>query len=207
MTNKTPGWIGPRDPDRPHLDIGYADGNVVNCTDHDRGDCLLHEPVPAEHALTDAEKLAALETYLKVLKSTADTLRASVTTDMRDRNVERVGAYLPDGTKMASVSYSDGRKAVRVIDEAGALAWAERNYPDEVQTVRTIRPGFLKKLLDVAGSLPVGSMGLDSATGELLPFIQVQQGNPYVTVTTTKDGVNRMATLAGGFVAMLEAGR
>jgi len=154
--------------------------------------------------LTDAEKLAAIETYLKVLKPVADALRARVTADMGAMHIERVGAFLPDGTKLAAVGHSDGRKSVKVTDEAGALAWAERNYPDEVQTVRVIRPAFLKKLLDVAGSLPVGSVGLDSATGEELPFIEVLQGNPYVTVTTTDEGVGRMATLANGFVAMIE---
>jgi hypothetical protein len=162
---------------------------------------------PGLAELTDAEKLAALETYLKVLDPMSKALRESVTKDMGKRHVEKVGAYLPDGAKIASVTRSEGRKSVKVTDEAAALAWAERNYPDEVQTVRIIRPAFLKKLLDVAGSLPVGSAGLDSATGEELPFIEVYQGNPYVTVTTTEDGRDRMATLAGGFVAMLEAGQ
>lgn len=153
--------------------------------------------------LTDAEKLAALETYMKVLKPAAEALRAQVTTDMGKMHVERVGAFLPDGTKLAAVGHSDGRRSAKVIDEAAALAWAEQNYPEEVQTVRVVRPAFLKKLLDVAGSLPVGP-GLDSSTGQELPFIQVSLGNPFVTVTTTKEGVERMASLANGFVAMIE---
>jgi hypothetical protein len=161
----------------------------------------------ATPGLTDAEKLAALETYLKVLKASAEALRTRVTADMGVRRVERVGAFLPDGTKLAAVSRSDGRKSVKVTDEAAALAWAERNYPGEVQSVRAIRPAFLKKLLDVAGSLPVGSAGLDVSTGEELPFIEVTQGNPYVMVTTTDDGVERIAALANGFVAMLESGK
>jgi len=164
----------------------------------------VHDDGPG--GLTDAEKLAALEAYLKVLKPVADALRAKVTADMGRMHVERVGAFLPDGTKLAAVGHSDGRKSVKITDEPAALAWAERNYPDEVQTVRVVRPAFLKKLLDVAGSLPVGSEGLDSATGEVLGFIEVTQGKPYVTVTTTDEGVGRMAALANGFVAMLEAG-
>ena len=71
--------------------------------------------------------------------------------------------------------------------------------------MKAVNPAFLKKLLDVAGSLPVGSKGLDPSTGEELDFIEVQQGNPYVTVTTTDEGRDRMATLAGGFAAMLAA--
>jgi hypothetical protein len=45
------------------------------------------------------------------------------------------------------------------------------------------------------------------STGEELPFIEVTQGNPYVMVTTTDDGVERIAALANGFVAMLESGK
>jgi len=156
--------------------------------------------------LTDAEKLAALGTYVKVLSDAEKALRASVTADMGKRHVEKVGAYLPDGTKMASVSRSDGKKSVKLTDEAGALAWCRDRYPSEVMTVEIIRPAFLKKLLDIAGSLPVGSKGLDSATGEELPFIEVGQGSPYVTITTTGEGVERMTALARGFAGMLEAG-
>lgn len=154
--------------------------------------------------LTDAEKLSALQTYMAVLKPIEAALRARVTADMGKQHVERRGAYLPDGTKLASVGYSGGRKSVKVTDDAAALAWAERNYPDEVETVRVVRPAFLKKLLDVAGSLPVGSEGLDPATGQILDFIKVTQGNPFVSVTTTEEGVERMSVLANGFVAMIE---
>lgn len=155
--------------------------------------------------LTDAEKLTAIETYLKTLTAMAKTLRATVTADMGTRRVERVGAYLPDGEKMGAVGYSTGRKSVKVTDEAAALAWCQNRYPGEVVAVEMIRPAFLKKLLDTAKALPVDSAGVDPATGELLDFIQVSQGDPFVTVTTTDEGVARMETLAHGFAGMLEA--
>jgi hypothetical protein len=155
--------------------------------------------------LTDAEKLAALGTYLKVLGDIEKGLRAAVTEDMGARHVEKVGAFLPDGTKMASVSRSGGKKTAKVIDPAAALAWCILRYPDEI--VKAINPAFLKKLLDANASGPIGEPGVDPVTGEMLPFIEVQQGNPYVTVTTTEEGRDRMAALAGGFTAMLEAGQ
>jgi len=154
--------------------------------------------------LTDAEKLAALGTYIKVLTGMERALRAAVTQDMGKRHVEKVGAYLPDGTKMASVSRSDGKKSIKV-DEAAALRWCQDAHPGEVVAVEMIRPAFLKKLVDIAGSLPVGSKGLDSATGEELPFITVEQGSPYVSITTTDEGVASMTALAQGFAGMLEA--
>lgn len=158
---------------------------------------------PSGHELTDAEKLTALETYAKFIKSISDGLRVRVTEDMGLRHVERVGAYLPDGTKLGAVGYSEGRKTAKVTDPAEALRWCIRNHPGEI--VQAINPAFLKKLLDVAGSLPVGSKGLDPATGQELEFIEVQQGNPFVTVTSTKDGTERMAAYANGFAGMLEA--
>jgi hypothetical protein len=160
---------------------------------------------PAPAGLTDVEKLAALDTYLKVLGETASALRASVTAEMGARHDERVGAFLPDGTKIASITRSSGNRKARITDEAAALKWCQNRYPTEVVAVEMIRPAFLKKLMDVAGSLPLGSKGLDAATGEELPFIEVQQGAPYVTVTKTDEGKARMTALAHGFAGMLEA--
>lgn len=155
--------------------------------------------------LTDDQQLAALGTYIRVLAGTEKALRAKVTAQMGKDHNERKGAYLPDGTKMAAITRSDGKKTAKLVDEAAALEWCLKRYPTEVISVQMIRPAFLKKLLDVAGSLPSGSEGLDARTGERLPFIEVQQGSPYVIVTTTDEGEARMVELAHGFVGMLEA--
>lgn len=216
MTTVTPGWIGPRDPGQPNLDIGYADGSVANCTTHNMGDCQYHKApevalpegltdaeVALPEGLTDAEKLSALQTYLAVLKPMEAALRARVTEDMGARHVERVGAYLPDGTKLAAVGYTPGRVTAKVTDPDAALRWCLRAYPDEI--VHAINPAFLKALTDYAKKVgKVGDEGVDPRTGEVLTFIEVVTGSPYVTVTTTDEGVDRMAGLASGFVAMIE---
>ena len=153
--------------------------------------------------LTDAEKLAALGTYIKVLTAMERDLRTAVEKDMGKRHVEKVGAYLPDGTKMASVSRSEGKKTAKVTNPAHALLWCAKNYPDEI--VKAINPAFLKKLTDYAQSnLAVGEHGMDPLTGQELTFITVEQGNPYVSITTTSEGVANMTALAHGFAAMLE---
>lgn len=155
--------------------------------------------------LTDAEQLAAVETYLKALKPIGAALRTRVTEDMGTRRVERVGAYLPDGTKMAAVGYRAGAKTAKVTDPAAALRWCLDRYPDEI--VKAINPAFLTALLDVAKvGGAVGEPGVDPRTGEILNFIEVVQGPPGVTVTTTKEGVARMEALARGFARTLEAG-
>lgn len=161
---------------------------------------MTDTPAPSK-----AEQLAALDMYLKALKPYAEKLRSEVTAEMTANHDERKGAYLPDGTKIASVTLQDGRRSASVTDEAAALAWCLKNYPSEVETVTitSIRPAFMKKLLDVAGSLPAGP-GLDPATGQELSFITVRRGDPFVSVTTTTEGVTRMAALAEGFPKMLE---
>lgn len=153
--------------------------------------------------LTDAEKLAAIGTYTKVLGDMEKKLRAAVTDDMGKKHVERVGAYLPDGTRMATVSRSDGAKKAKVADEAALIAWAADRHPEEVETVtvQVVRPAFVKLLLDTAKAT---GTGVDPRTGEALPFIEVATGNPYVTVTTTDEGIARMEALAHGFAGMLE---
>lgn len=159
----------------------------------------------AELELTDKQKLVALELFFRLIKATTDDLRAKVTKDMGDNDDERVGAKLPDGTKIGTVTYSEGRRTAKVTDEAAALAWCERAHPSEVQTIKIIRPAYLKMLLDLAKAddAPAGARGVDPETGEELDFIEVQQGQPFVSVTSTKEGVARMSALASGFPRML----
>lgn len=158
---------------------------------------------PDEGELTDAEKLAALGTYIKVLTTMERRLRTAVEKDMGVRRVEKVGAYLPDGTKMASVSRSDGKKTAKVTDPAYARIWVRERYPSEI--IESINPAFLKKLTDHAqANCLIGEHGVDPKTGEELPFITVEQGNPYVSITTTDEGVAALTALAHGFAHVLE---
>lgn len=154
--------------------------------------------------LTDAEKLTAIDSYIKTLTTMAKELRTKVTDEMGMRRTERVGAYLPDGTKIGAVTHSAGNKTAKVIDQEAALKWCTDRYPDEI--VRAINPAFLKGLLDAAKATgSPGEPGYDPRTGEVLDFIEVVRGAPYVVVTTTDDGVDRMRALAFGFAGMLEA--
>ena len=164
---------------------------------------MISEAEAPEYELTDAEKLTALETYIKTLKGMADELRAAVTTDLGKRHVERVGAFLPDGTKLGAVTYKAGTKTVKVTDPHAALVWCMRTYPDEI--VKAINPAFLKKLLDFNKSGAVGEHGVDPATGELLPFITIEQGEPGIMVTKTAEGTARMEALAHGFARVLKS--
>lgn len=159
---------------------------------------------PAGAGMTDAEKLTALQTYMKALKPLEEALRAAVAADLKVRKVEKVGAYLPDGEKLGAVGLNPGRKTATVTDSGAALRWALAHRPEAV--VQTVAPAFLKALTDYAAKVgEPGEPGVDPETGEVLDFIEVRQGAPFVTVTTTKEGVARMTQLAHGFAGMLEA--
>ena len=158
---------------------------------------------PSGDGLTDAEKLTALQAYMKALDPIEKQLRAAVTADMKARSVERVGAFLPSGEKLGTVGYRPGNKTAKVVDHAAALAWCLKKYPHAV--ISAISPAFLKALTDHAATGEVGEPVADPADGEALPFIEVQRGAPGVTVTPTKEGVARMTHLATGFAGMLEA--
>lgn len=159
---------------------------------------------PSGGGLTDAEKLTALQSYIKALKPIEEALRAAVTADLGARRVERVGAYLPNSSeKLGAVGYNPGRKTATVTDSAAALRWCLERHPEAV--IAAITPSFLKGLTDYAARVgEVGESGVDPDTGEALDWITVKQGAPYVTVTPTKLGVDRMTALARGFAGILE---
>lgn len=157
-------------------------------------------------ALTDAEKLVALDLYAKALAPYGTALRGTITEDFAARRVEKVGAYLPDGTKIGSVSYRKGAKTARITDEAEAVRWAVKHHPEQI--MQAVRPAFLTMLLEIAKKDGVvGGHGFDPSTGEELPWIDVVEGPPGVTVTSTPEGKERMAAIAGGFAGMIEAAK
>jgi len=157
---------------------------------------------PSGGGPTDAEVLVALDLYTKALSPTNIALRARCTEDFAKRHVEKVGAYLPDGTKIGAVAYRKGAKTARITDEQAALAWAIKEHPEQV--MQAVRPAFLSMLLDVAKKeVEVGGHGFDPATGQELDWIEVVEGAPGVTVTSTPEGKARMAALANGFGRMI----
>jgi hypothetical protein len=159
-------------------------------------------PAAASPEPTDVLKLTALDLYLKSLKPHADRLRAAVAAQMKADHDERKGAVLPDGTKIGAVSYRKGAKSARITDDAAALRWCLKNHPEQI--MQSIRPAYLAMLLDAAKvDGAVGDKGVDPHTGEVLDFIEVTEGAPGVTITSTPEGKARMAALAGGYAAMI----
>jgi len=153
---------------------------------------------PAGGELTPVQQLVALDAYSKALDPHIKAMRARVTEQMADGDAERLAAKLPDGTKIGAVSWRKGSVTARITDDAAALAWCLKEHPEEI--MQAIRPAFLSLLLDIAKK---EGFGFDPATGQALPWIQVGQGAPGITVTTTPEGKTFASSLVGGFAGMI----
>ena len=96
-----------------------------------------------------------------------------------------------------------------VMDDKALLAYVEKNYPTEVQTVKQINPVFLKVLLDNAAKLgdPVDK------DGTVLPGVEWREGGEFSHISVTlkeplKAELNELETAvrSGGWRMALPAG-
>ena len=154
--------------------------------------------------MTDVQSLARVITAGKLLADAAraegEQARAELAEHMRQTGTERVRVTDDDGWDLGAVSLSRGRPSARVVDEIAFAAWVAQRYPSEI--VQSVRPAFAKRLLDEAAKLgdPV-----DPQTGEVMPGVEVGQGEPHLTVRPSAEAKTRMAALlaeARGLLAL-----
>lgn len=131
---------------------------------------------------------AAAALRAAILKTVADDVEAvlapgkdAVRDEMVDAGVEKIGATLPDGTKVASLSLCGGESAPRVTDPAAFQAWVEANRPGEI--VSSVRESYVKAVLDEAKK---AGRAVDRASGEVIPGITFGPTTPYVRLTFTR---------------------
>lgn len=146
-----------------------------------------------------AREHAALKVVADVVKAQQDVTKDQLSTAMGDLGVKSVTAKLPDGTELGSVSLAKGRVAARVKDPVAFANWVAEQYPSEVEI--RIRPAFEKSLLDDAKK--VGSP-VDRHTGEVIPGVEIGQGEPYLTTRLSEDahGAVLAAIRAGDIQAL-----
>jgi hypothetical protein len=94
-----------------------------------------------------------------------------------------------DGQVIAKATKTKGRTKLAVTDEQKLLEWVEEFAPTEI--VRTVNPAYLKQIEARAKALGA-PVNLD---GELYPGLELQDGEPYVTVRREKDAVFLVAQL------------
>lgn len=101
-----------------------------------------------------------------------------------------------NGELLAKASMAKGKTRMVVTSEAALLAWVQEHHPTEL--VVTVNKAFLSSLEARAKELGLGAV-IDSQ-GEVIPGLEVQTGNPVVSVRKEKGGESLVAE-------MLAAGR
>lgn len=120
-----------------------------------------------------------------VLKALLDEVSARVKVAKADAEAafEATGTtgtvpQLPDGTKIATVTYAGGdSRSATVIDENAYLAWVLKEHPEQMEL--TVRPSYTKGLLDAAEK---AGQPVDPSTGETVPGVRVKNSTPYVSI-------------------------
>lgn len=102
-----------------------------------------------------------------------------------------------DGVTLGKATKTSGRTKLVVTDEAALLEWLQANHPTEI--VVSPNPAYLKALESTARN--VGAV-IDNQ-GEIVPGVQLEHGDPYISVRKEKDTpffVSRL--LSGGRIAL-----
>lgn len=92
---------------------------------------------------------------------------------------------------LAKASMNNGRAKLVVTDPQKLLAWVKRNHPTEV--VETVNPAYLKAVEAKAKELGVGAV-IDSQ-GDVIPGVEIQTGDPIVSVRREKNTDDILAEL------------
>lgn len=123
---------------------------------------------------------------------------------MQSSGAERVRVTDEAGNNLGAVTLAGGRKTAKVTDQRAFAEWVAKKYPGETKTVVTVNPAFEKKLLDAAKN---ADGPVDTSDGELIPGVEISEGDPYITVRPTDDARDRMRTmLANSGLLTLAAG-
>lgn len=98
---------------------------------------------------------------------------------------------------IAKAAMTRGRTKLAVTDEHELLDWVRRNYPTEI--IESVNPAFLTQIERAAKT--VGAP-IDAA-GEVIPGLELQQGDPYVSVRRAPDALATVAfMLSEGLISL-----
>ncbi|MGR3875728.1 hypothetical protein ACUXZZ_45165 (plasmid) [Streptomyces graminifolii] len=91
---------------------------------------------------------AALTAIHKTIGDTLTGVRTDMQQTLDTLGVERLAVTLPDGSRVGSITVTTPTPKPAITDQAAFLRFVEEIAPDEVTTVKAVRPAYLKKLLD-----------------------------------------------------------
>lgn len=154
---------------------------------------------------TDMSQLALEETALKTVIDAFTKRLKEVRDEMQDAmdttGVSRIGATLPDGTKVGTVSASNPKPTATVVDADKFLAWVRTNSPANVTTrlVTEVRPAYTTALLAEMTAAGVAEVA-DRETG-------VVDAVPGVEIRATRSRTHSARPVDGALELILSAWR
>lgn len=100
---------------------------------------------------------------------------------------DRKAVHLGDG-KLGDVIKASGARRSAVTDEDSFCKWVVENHPEEI--VQSVRPAFRTKILNDTKRY---GCPVDAATGEIVPGVELGQGDPYITVRLADEANEHIA--------------
>lgn len=137
--------------------------------------------------MTEQHRTAAELAVVKVLAEQLKAARADADEQVAKwRPKDRAAAILPGDVEIGSVTLTSGRTRSRIADEAAFEAWVKKAHPEMFETVTITRPNpaFVDRLLAAARKL---GTPVDAETGEEVPGIAVEQGDPFPMIRLNPD--------------------
>jgi hypothetical protein len=129
-----------------------------------------------------AVQLIALRVLAERVRERADRVKAELAAvlDVGDRKTAR----LANGVDVGSITYTNGRTTVRVVNERALADWVADRYPDEV--VPQVRASTLQAIKDatVRAGLPM----MPDGTADV-PGLQIVDGEPYLSARPKADAL------------------
>jgi hypothetical protein len=119
-------------------------------------------------ALEEATLKALADHVTDRLKAVRAELQQGLDAAEQESGTRQIGAQLPDGTPVATLSLTDPKPEAKVIDPDAFKAWVMREFPGEIERrfVTEIRPAFVEKVLAEMTAAGVARL-VNKETGEL----------------------------------------
>ena len=125
--------------------------------------------------LSPAERFAALRTLKDAIARVEANLTAWIIANPEGADRWR--------TRFGTVTVAHPKPKPAIISDAELVDYCREHHPEEV--IEVVRPTFLKVLKDRL--VVVGDDVVDPATGEVVPWAMVKQGNPYLSTPTSDE--------------------
>lgn len=135
-----------------------------------------------------ARRLAAARMIKEIVDREAKRLSAELETQMAELGIRAMDPVDLNGDKMAAINLTAGRRTAIVTDGRAFLEWVRTHYPDEIMS--TVNPAFEERLRRDALTAGLGV----GPGGELLEFIQIRQGDPYIAVKLDPEALGRTSS-------------